>query len=140
MWFRPVLGIIINIGVSIALVRICGIYGVLIGTITADFFTFFLIDPKIIYKVSFENYRPVSDYYKKNVIYIIVLTVICFIDIQICSNVFINHGWLSVGIHIMMCAISVPVSMWLIFRKRHECQYIVEMAKRMFGNVVARFR
>lgn len=140
MWFRPVLGVIINVGVSVALVNVCGIYGVLIGTIASDFFTFFLVDPGIIYKVSFEEYRPVSEYYKKNAMYIFLLVVVCFVDTEICTHVFINHGWLSVGFHIMVCALSVPLAMLIIFRNSHECQYLVLTGTGLIKKTVKHFR
>ena len=130
MWFRPVLGVIINLGVSIWLVQICGIYGVIIGTITADLLTNFVVDPKIIHKYSFENYRPVSEYYKKNVGYILVLAAICGVDFWLCSIILTEHGWISVVFHILVVAVTVPATFVLTFHNMSECRYLINVVRR----------
>ena len=63
--YRPVAGMIINLIVSIALVRNWGISGVLVGTIVADWTTMMWFDPIIIHKYGFENVVPVSRYFTK---------------------------------------------------------------------------
>lgn len=125
-WFRPLLGIIINLGVSIAMVHKFGIYGVLIGTITADITTYLMIDPRIIHRYTFNSYRPVSEYYIRNAKYAAALVLVCVVDEVICSNVLVGYGWLSVIMHAMICGISVPFAFYLIFRNRHECKYLIK--------------
>lgn len=131
MWFRPVLGVIINIIVSISLVFICGIYGVIIGTIVADVISNFMVDPRVIYKYSFNDYRPVSEYYKKNITYMFILCVIGAVDLLICNNLFVGHGWLSVIIHASITGISVPGILTLIYWKTPENDYIISTMKRV---------
>jgi O-antigen/teichoic acid export membrane protein len=125
MWFRPILGMLINLVVSIATVQKWGIYGVLIGTITADFTTNFMVDPRIIYKYSLENYKPVAEYYIRNAGYGIVLTVTGILDAFICNNIMMGMGWLSVIVHCMICAVSVPVAFYIVFHNRDECKYLI---------------
>lgn len=67
MWYRPVISTVVNLVVSVILVQKYGIYGVVIGTLVADFGTNLLIDPYILHKYSFNNYKPVSVYYIKNI-------------------------------------------------------------------------
>lgn len=133
MWFRPVLGIIINLGVSIATVNFWGIYGVLFGTITADLLTNFMVDPFVIHKNSFENYKPVATYYIKNIKYIILLVVICIVDMVICSNVLVGAGWFSVIIHCVICGMSVPMVFIIVFRKSEECNYLIDKVGLLFN-------
>ena len=135
MWFRPVLGVIINIVVSISLVFVCGIYGVIIGTIAADFLTIFLIDPRVIHKYAFKNYRPVSEYYKKNAKYLLVLICVGLIDFWICSTILVGQGWLSVILHAFIVALTIPASFILVYWKSHECIYLRKVAWRIFGKV-----
>lgn len=137
-WFRPLLGIIVNIVVSIVLVQIWDIAGVILGTISASVFTCFLIEPALIYKYTFNYYRPVSDYYKRNISYIIVCVVVAALDMWICSRVFVGHRWLSVGVHVIITGLSVPAVFALLFWKTEECQYLVGMARRVLGKVTAR--
>jgi O-antigen/teichoic acid export membrane protein len=125
-WFRPVMGIIINLGVSIAMVKRYGIYGVIIGTITADLLTNFMVDPAIIHKYSFKNYKPVSEYYKKNVAYIAILVVIGTLDMFLCSVILPNHGIVSITLHVIICGVSVPSVFVLIYHKTPECRYLIK--------------
>jgi len=131
MWFRPVLGVIINLVASIALVNIIGIHGVILGTIIADVLTNFLVDPSVIHKYSFENYKPVSEYYRKNAVYLAVLVGVCLLDMLICNNIFTGHGWYSVIFHILVVIITVPGIFILLFRKTHENQYLLGIVKRV---------
>lgn len=128
MWYRPLLGIMINLVVSIIGVNICGISGVIIGTICADLFSNILIDPHIIYSVSLKKYRPVSDYYKKNIIYFLLSVVATIIELLICNNIFIGHSWLSLVFHFMICCLLFPISFLVIFHKSHECKFFMRIA------------
>ena len=135
MWFRPVLGIIINLGVSLLLVQFIGIYGVLLGTIAADVLANFLVDPMVIHKYSFNNYKPVSEYYKKNLIYLLLLAAVAAIDLLICRHLFVGHGWLSVILHVVIVGISVPAVFIGIYWKTDENQYLMHLIKRVFKKV-----
>lgn len=131
MWFRPMLGIIVNLGTSVILVQFIGIYGVLIGTIMADVLTNFIIDPPIIHKYGLNNIKPVSSYYARNLRYFIILVLVGVFDFAVCGNLFVGHGWLSVAVHVTACAISVPVTVCAVFYKGHEAQYLFGAAKRI---------
>lgn len=140
MWFRPVLGVIVNLGVSIWLVNVCGIYGVIIGTITADILTNFLVDPSVIHKYSFENRWPVSEYYRKNVVYLALIAIICAVDMLICRHFFVGHGWFSVIVHVVIVAVSVPGVFALIYWRSGECRYLVGILNRIIVKVFRRGR
>lgn len=131
MWFRPVLGIIINLGVSITLVQICGIYGVIIGTITADLLTNFLVDPSVIHKFSFEGFKPVSAYYVRNIRYIVILASVGALDMFLCNAILPDKGWLSVVLHVLIVGVTVPGIFILLFFKSHECQYLFGLIGRI---------
>ena len=138
MWYRPIIGVLINLTVSIALVKICGIYGVIIGTITADFCANYMVDPHIIYRVSFHGIKPVQEYYKKNGVYFMILFFTGIIDTLICKHFFIGYGWGSVFIHILICGISVPAVMLLVFWNCRECQYIVGIGNHIIKKILHR--
>ena len=138
MWFRPVIGVIINLGVSVALVQFIGIYGVIIGTITADIIANFLVDPRIIHKYAFEGERKASEYYIKNLIYLAVLAVLGTVCKLICGTLFTGHGWFSVIVHVMLVGIIVPGSIILIFRSTHECKYVMGQIKKIMNKVLHR--
>jgi len=135
MWFRPLLGIIINVGLSVLLVQFIGIYGVLIGTIAADVFTNFLLDPKIIYRYGLDNIKPVSDYYFRNVRYLLELAVIGAVDVVLCRFIFPNHGWASVVVHFLICAPSVPLYMLTVYGKSEEGKYVLTTIKKVMSKI-----
>jgi O-antigen/teichoic acid export membrane protein len=138
LWYRPILGIIINIVVSVGLVQVCGIYGVIIGTLVSLVLTIFLVDPWVIHKYSFQNYKPVSEYYKKNLIYFVILAVLCAADMWLCGVFFVGHGWFSVIVHVIIVSTTVPGVFVLLFWNSHECKYLVQLTKRILGKVLKR--
>ncbi len=128
-WYRPLLGIVVNIVVSVVFVQFWGISGVIMGTIASYVLTNFLIEPALIYKYAFKNYKPVWDYYKDNLGYILVCTAVAAVDMWICSHVFTGHGWFSVIVHVLFTGLSVPAVFALLFWKTEECRYLVRLVK-----------
>ena len=124
MWFRPLLGIVINLVVSVLMVRRLGIYGVLIGTIVADFTTCFMVDPSVIYKYSFEGKYSVGSYYIKIAKYAMILIATGVIDSLLCTHILTGKGWLSVFCHAFICGISVPITFSAVFHNSNEFQYL----------------
>lgn len=136
LWYRPLIGIAINLSLAVYLIQICGIYGVVISSIVAQVLTVFCVDPFIIHKYSFNNYNSVWKYYKKNSLYICLLSIICVSDLWFCSVFFINHGWVSLIIHGIIVLITVPGLFIVLYWKSHECQYLVNTA----GNIMKRLK
>lgn len=128
-WYRPLIGIIVNIVVSVTLVNVWGISGVIMGTIAAYVLTNFLIEPALIYKYAFNNFKSVLDYYKRNVGYFLVCSIVATFDLAICSHVFVGHGWLSVVIHVMFTGLSVPAAFAILFWKTEEFKYFTRRVK-----------
>lgn len=135
-WYRPLLGIVVNIVVSVVFVQFWGISGVIMGTISSYVLTNFLIEPALIYKYAFKKYKPVSDYYKDNVGYILVCAAVAAADMWICSHVFTGHGWFSVVVHVVFTGLSVPAVFAVLFWKTEECRYLV----RLVNNTVSKVR
>lgn len=71
--FRPIVMVIINIVVSILLVKPLGIAGVLIGTIASRVLTVAWLDPYVIYKYGFKG--NVFEYYRTYIYYLIIFLV-----------------------------------------------------------------
>lgn len=134
--YRPVAGCIINLGVSVALVHVCGIYGVLIGTIVADWLTFVWFDPMIIHKYGFENKFSLIQYYLRFAKQFLIVVMVGIVDYIICNNFLTGWGWLSVVVHSAICGISVPLVVFLIYRKTEEGKYLVGIAKRIINKFI----
>lgn len=129
MWYRPLFSVLINLISSICLVQVIGIHGVIIGTLLSILLTNIAFDPSIIHKYSFNNYRPVSDYYLRNLLYFAIIIAAGFANAWLCSVILPSRGWLSVITHIMIISIDVPAVFTLIFWKTNECKYLVNSGK-----------
>ena len=132
MWYRPLMGIVINLAVSIVLVQIIGICGIIIGTIAALVLTNFMIAPNVLHRHAFKNYKPVSKYYTKNITYMIILLAVGLANWRLSSIVLPNMGWMSVVVHSMICVITVPATFFLVYWRKPECQYLVKKVRLLF--------
>jgi len=138
LWYRPITSIFVNLGVSVTLVQVIGIYGVIIGTITADALTNFMVDPRIIHRFSFENYKPVSVYYRRNFCYIAILITVGIFDAWLCSWFLTGYGWLSVFVHVILVGCSVPAAFILLYWNSEECKYLVALLKNILKKIQKR--
>ncbi len=140
MWYRPLFGVVINIVVSVGLVQVCGIYGVIIGTLSTLLLTNIAMDVHVVYKYSFEGYKPEIDYYLRNGLYLLVTAGVCLADRWICSHVYTGHGWLSVIVHILIVSVSVPAVFLLLFCKTESCRYLIGLFRNLLGKVKSKLR
>lgn len=134
-WKRPIASAIINLVSSIVLFQFIGIYGVILGTILADTLTNLAVDPRVIHQYSFNNYKPVSVYFRKNGIYLLILLAVGAFDMWLCSWLAVGLGWFSVILHILIVGLSVPAVFIALYRKTPECQYVKSIITRLLGNL-----
>jgi len=119
--FMPLLGVIVNIVVSVVLVKKIGIFGVLLGTLISNLITFMWYDPYAIYKYVFKK-NPI-EYYFKNIGYLILFVSLAFVCEKICNFIVIK-GILGFIVHGIIC-VSVPaLIILLIFYKSEYIQYL----------------
>ena len=138
--YRPLFGMIINLVVSIILVNVCGIYGVLVGTIVADWTTFMWFDPIIIHKYGFKNKFPVYRYYIKTMKYFFISVIVALIDMFICSHFITDLGWVTVIVHAIICAITIPLVLIISAIRKQEGQYVLQMIKKYKNKIVKKIK
>ncbi len=124
--FRPIVMVIINIVVSIILVKPLGIVGVLIGTISSRLLTIAWLDPYVIYKYGFKS--NVFEYYRRYIYYLIIFLASGGVIYYLIS--FVNTS------NIIMWIISAIVTFVLyniiivvLFRKTEEFNFFIEKVK-----------
>lgn len=139
-WGRPLAGMLINLIVSIALVKPLGISGVLIGTILADWLTFAWYDPLILHRIGFEKAYSVSRYYLKFAKYTLTTVAISLLDFFVCTHVFMGWGWISVVIHAVFCGITTPVAIMLVSLGTQEADYIWRLCRKEIRALTKRLR
>ena len=121
--FRPIVMIIINIVVSVILVKPLGIAGVLIGTISSRLLTVAWLDPYVIYKYGFKD--NVIEYYKSYIYYMFIFLISSFMMYYIStlfnmSNLII---WILIGITTFIIYNLIII---ILFRKTEEYKYFNE--------------
>lgn len=133
--FRPLAGMLINLGVSIALVNVWGICGVLVGTIASDWLTFMWFDPLIIHKHGFGEGYSVFKYYFKFLRNFVIACAVGAVDMFICKHFFVGYGWFSVIVHACIVGVTVPAALIAVSVKNDEGRYIIGMLKRSMKKV-----
>ena len=134
-WGRPIVSALVNLVSSVILVQFMGIYGVILGTILADLVNL-AVDPHVIHRYSFHDYRPASAYYRRNLTYVLVLAAVWAFDVWLCSRFAVGLGWLSVVIHVLISGLMVPAVFAGVFRKSRECRYLMGIFRRVMKRMV----
>ncbi|MBE7020154.1 MAG: sugar translocase [Ruminococcaceae bacterium] len=117
--YRPAIGALINLIVSIILVKFIGLPGVILGTVIADLSTYMWYDPKIIYQNSFEE--KVIEYYIKRLKYTIVFFICGIISLCIIKITPIT-GLFGFIIHSGICILVSAAVILVLFRNTKEFQ------------------
>lgn len=123
--YRPLFGMLINLIVSVLLVRAWGICGVLVGTIAADWLTIMWYDPLIIHKYGFHTPELVGGYFGRLAKSALIVTIVGGIDFWLCQYFMTDMGWLSVIAHAALCAVTVPLALLLGNINTYEGRYII---------------
>lgn len=131
--FAPIIQAIINLGVSIILVKNIGITGVFIGTLISQISVPFWTTPYLVYKKVFR--MNVASYYFQYLLYLLIVITTYFVTNVISS--FINiENYISLIAQGIICFIVPNVLFVLIFRTTHEFKYVMNI----FKSVVRRQR
>ena len=119
---------IINIIVSIILVKKIGLVGVFLGTIISTFVLFFYTFPIIIYKPLFD--RNYFQYLKDYVLYIFITALSAFITYILCKNVVVSNIMLKIIINLGFVIVIPNLIYTLVFFKTDEFKYYKTMIKK----------
>lgn len=138
-WLRPLFSMIINLIISIALVRPFGIVGVLTGTLVADWATFVWYDPLIVHREGFKKAYPVRRYYFKFFKYFVTCCIIGGVDFFICNNFFTGFKWLSVIVHAIICGVTTPIALLLVSAKTEEAKTVMRLIKKEIDSLIKAF-
>jgi len=130
--YRPIVMIILNIIISIILVKPFGVAGVIIGTILSRLFTTAWLDPYIVYKNGFKE-SPIN-YYKKYIYYFIIFFLSCITLGKLTSYINISNIiiWILIAI---LTLIVYNLIIILLFRKKEEFKYFYEKGLNIFKNI-----
>ncbi len=126
--YRPLVGAVINLVLSVVLVKPLGITGIILGTVIANLTTYFWLDPKIVFNKGF--HRSSSIYYIKNGLYLLVLGVTGFLVYWLVPLIKLE-GWLRVFALTVLC-VALPSAIFLaVFWRQQETRYLVDLFKKL---------
>lgn len=132
--FMPYVGVVINIILSVILCKFFGVTGIFIATVIAQFISYSVIDPYIVYKYEFKT--SVKNYFKKCMIYILVFTVIT-IGCLMLSNIVTAQGVLGFIIKIIIVCIIPNIINLIVFRKTEE---FIQLKEKILKPIITKFK
>ena len=130
--YRPLFGIIINLGVSLALINYVGIYAVVIGTIVAGLTTYMWYDPYIIYKHVFQ--KSVKEYFFKNIKFFCLVTAVAVISYSI-TSIIPGETIVNILVSSIICVIVMFLSIYLLYRNTPEYKYLINIIEKLFTKI-----
>ena len=130
--YRPIISAVVNVVISVALVKYLGIVGVITGTVVSYWTTFLVFDPIVLHRHGFGGKYPVRNFYFSVISNMLVVCLIGFVLKVLCANILPGMGWVSVITHAMICAVTTPLVLFLVNWKRNETQYLLSIFKNKF--------
>ena len=123
--FVPLIESLINIVASIVFLKIWGLKGVFIGTITSSMILFLYSYPVFVYKKLFE--RTYIQFLKEHITYLGISILCGIITFFITSKIVISNYYLQLLINMIIVLIVPNLMQYCLFRNRTELAYIKNM-------------
>lgn len=128
--YVPIFQSIINIVLSIILVKLIGLPGVFVGTVISALFVM-IVKPIIIYKYIFE--KKVWSFYLDFIIKSLVFGLALYISSLIINLDFITNNYLAFIIYAIISVIVTLIVITLFFHRQYEYQDFLERMKNIFN-------
>lgn len=127
--FVPIMESMINIVTSIAFLKVWGLAGVFLGTVTSSLILFLYSYPVYVYKKLFN--RTYWQFLKKHSKYLIISAICGIITVVITKNIKLNNNFIQLILNGIIVVIVPNLLQYLIFRKREEFEYTKSMVINM---------
>lgn len=131
MW-RPIAEAIVNLVVSIVLVKLIGINGIFIGTIVSTLVAPFWVEPYVLYKHYFK--RSVKGYFARYALDFVIMCVCCVITYFVCSLIPDGGIWWLI-LKFVVCILLSNILLILAYLPTKEFKELFSMAKGMLKNI-----
>lgn len=123
----PLLQSIINIVVSVILVKSMGLTGVIIGTIVSQLLLYTYSYPKYVYEPIFK--RNKLKYYKEMIQYLLLFLMTFTITVLLTKYININNSFIELIIYATICIIIPNIITILLFFRSKEFKYFINLIK-----------
>lgn len=128
--YRPLLGAILNIVLSLLFVQHWGIAGVIYGTILSRLLTATWFDPWLVFKNVFN--KSVLYYFKRVVVYFISTVLSVTITQFVCQSIRLNNIWLQFLFQIFACLLIPNTLFFVLFRNTKDFLYFKNLLRSYF--------
>lgn len=125
--FAAIIESIVNLGVSIILVRYFGLAGIFMGTLASNLLVVFWVKPKVVYKYIFK--RSVFVYFRKYLLYLIILLVSLYVTNKLSSYFNNEYNLLSFIQNISLNILALSILSLIAFGKTSEFQYFYSLIR-----------
>ena len=125
--YRPVIMAILNIIISLALVRPLGVNGVLLGTVLSRLLTQTWYDPYLIFKRVFK--KSVKKFYIQFGGYVILTIGCCYGTQMIAQLLSVGNKYIDFVIAVICCVIVPNLLMFILFYRTEEFKYFIQLAR-----------
>ncbi len=134
----PYIGATVNIVFSIMLCKLCGVSGIFFATCIAQLVSYSWIDPYLIHKYEFKT--PVSKYFKRYGIYLIVFTVSACITLLVSQLITIEGiiGFLLKAI--VVCIIPNLINLLVYYRTEEFKELKIKILDPIINKVTRKFK
>lgn len=124
--YRPIFAALINIIVSMILVKQIGIAGVFYGTIISRLCTYFWFDPYVIFKHAF--HKPLKGYFYRYCIFTVAVGAAALINLFVMQ--YIDYeGLMSIIVNSVFCIVITNAMFFFLYRKSDELKYLLNLAR-----------
>ncbi|MCR5144580.1 MAG: lipopolysaccharide biosynthesis protein [Lachnospiraceae bacterium] len=131
--YKPIFESIINLVVSLILVRYMGVMGIFVGTFISTMTTCFWVEPLVTYKYGFK--KPVSHYFKWFIIYA-GTTILLGLATYNISNLISGDNLFGILLKFIVCTVFYNVVIFILFGRTKEFKELLNTVKRIWNNVI----
>ncbi|MDZ5254371.1 oligosaccharide flippase family protein [Clostridium sp. LIBA-8841] len=130
--YMPVLEGIVNLVMSLILIKYLGLVGVFLGTTISTLIVPFWNQPRIVYKELFK--KSVSKYFVTYLVYLIIMLLVGYLTTNICNFVVNGYSFISLIIRGSICVIIPNIVYCILFLRTKEFQYLWSSIKNQIKN------
>lgn len=123
--FVPIIESIVNILASIVFLKIWGLAGVFLGTVTSSLVLFLYSYPIYVYKKLFN--RTYFQFLKEHFTYLLVSVLCAALTAFIIKNITLNNNFIQLIVNGIIVIVVPNFIQYIIFRKREEYAYVKNM-------------
>lgn len=119
--FIPLIESVVNIVASLIFVRIFGLAGVFLGTITSTMILFLYSYPKYVYKLVLKS--TYKEYFQLHIKHILITIISCIITGGISSHINVSNAWIELILNGLLCLILPNIIYFVFVMKMPEFEF-----------------